>query len=802
MAREWQNRPAMALTDLRYALRTLLKARGFALVTIATLAIGIGATTAIFAAVSAFFLRPLPYARADGIVRLNAWFNREWTGSVSEEDFIDWKNQSRTLDDFVAWTDDSFNLAADSPERIQGQRVTDGLFTLLGAAPAVGRTFAAEEFQPGADKVVVLSYGLWQRHFGGDRSLVGKNIDLGGQSYTVAGVMPDGFRAPGSPAELWVPHPLLKKKPRDTHYLNVLARLRPGATLEAARANMEAIAAQLAEAYPASNAKRTIKITPLRELFVDRMRTGVWVLGVAVVFVLLIGCANVANLLLARASSRRGEIAVRMALGANRARIIRQLLTESLVLGLVGGVLGALVATWGIDVLQAGVPPEIRPLFPFRIDGQVLAFTLIASIASAFLFGLAPALQSSRADLSGALRDGSNRTTGKSRLKKVLVVAEVALSVMLLIGAGLLIRSLARLGDVPLGFSPHNMLTLQMALPQARYADDKAQAAFYERLVSRVQAIPGVASAGVVNHLPLARNNINGGFYIQGRPPFPPGEEPITELMLASPDYFRTLGVRLLKGRLLADTDRMGTPAVAVVNETFVKRYLGQTDPIGVPIDFGDGQVNEIVGVISDVRRFGLAREPAPETYFAAWQGVSQPMSLAIRTKGDPAAVAGAVRAAVAATDPLQAVFSVKTMEQIVAESLAMRRFQTFLLLVFAGVALVLASLGIYGVMAYHVGQRRQEMGIRMALGARSGQLQGMVVGEGMQLAGIGLVIGIALAAALARLIESMLFQVGAMDVPSYALSALLLAGVALLACWLPARRATRIDPMNALRSS
>ena len=796
----------MLLSDLRFALRTLVKARGFALVTIATLAIGIGATTAIFAAINAFFLRPLPYADADRIVRLNAWFNKQWTGSVSEEDFVDWKDRTRTLQDFVAWTDDSFNLAVDSPERIQGQRLTDGMFKLLGIAPALGRTFAAEEFEPGAGNAVVLSWGLWQRHFDGDRSLVGRPIELGGQSYTVVGVMPDGFRTPGSAADLWVPHPLLKKRGRGSHYLNVMARLRPGATLDGANADMEAISAQLQQEYPDTNSKRTIKMTPLRELYVERMRAGVWVLGVAVVFVLLIGCANVANLILARASGRSGEIAVRMALGANRTRIVAQLLIESLVLGLVGGALGALVAVWGVDALQSGIPPEIRRLFPFRLDPTVLAFALIASVTSAILFGLAPALQSSRADLSGALRDGANRTTGRSLLKRVLVVSEVALSVLLLIGAGLLLRSLSRLQDVPLGFFPKNMLTLSISLPQTRYPDDAAVSAFYDRLLPRVEALPGVVSAGVVNFLPLANNNMNGDFNIVGRPPAKPGEAPITEYMLASPGYFRTLGVRLLKGRLLSPSDRTGTPEVALVNETFVRRHLGETDPLGVHLDFGDGKPVQIVGVISDVRRFGFARDTVPETFFPAAQNITQTMTLAVRTQGDPAAIAGAVRAAVAATDPAQAVFSIKTMEQLVDEYLAAKRFQTFLLLLFAGVALVLASLGIYGVMAYHVGQRTQEMGIRMALGARAGQIQVMVVREGMALAalglGIGLVLAIVLALGLSRSIETVLFQVPAADLPSYIVAAAVLASVALLACWLPARRATRVDPMKALRSS
>ena len=786
----------MSLANLRYAFRSLARAPGFTLVSIATLAIGIGATTAIFAAVSAFFLRPLPYPEGDRIVELREWFDREWTGSVSEKNFAAWKAQSRTLDDLVAYIPASFNVAAGSPERVRGNRVTDGYFRLFRASPALGRVFTADDV---ASRVVVLSHGLWQRRYGGDPDIIGRGIDLGGARHTVVGVMGAGLP---TGAELWAPLALEGEK--DGHYLQVLARLRPDTTIEAARGDMEAIAARLEELYPDHNAKRSVQIRPLHEVMVAEFRPGATILSLAVAFLLLIGCANIATLQLARAAGRRGEIAVRSALGAGRLRLVRQLFTESLLLALLGGVLGVLVAVWCMDLLQAGMPDSAQRRFPFHLDWGVAWFALAASLVSACLFGLVPALQSSRADLTDALRDTAARSTAsRGRLKKGLVVAEIALSAALLVVCALLVRSMHRLQSAPLGFDPDSVLTLNISLPDQRYPDDAARVRFHQQVLDRVQALPGVRSAAVVNHLPLSRSNINSGFEVVGRPAPPPGEEPIAEWIAASPDYLRTMGLRLTGGRNFTDSDRAGSPPVILVNEALVRQHLGGRNPLGTRLDFGDDETYEVVGVVSDARRRSqLTDEPVAEAYFPAWQRVFETMSLAVRTDGDPAALAGPVRSAVAAVDPGQAVFEVRTMNDIVAEARESRRFVTGLFAAFAGVALLLASLGIYGVMAYHTGQRRQEMGIRMALGAGAGELQRMVVREGMSLVVLGLAFGLGGGALLSRLLRSLLYQVAAGDPSSYALAAIALGAVALVACWIPARRASRVDPVEALRAS
>jgi putative ABC transport system permease protein len=789
------------VSDVRFAVRTLIRARGFALITVAILAIGIGANTAVFAAVRAIFLRPLPYPDADRIVRLWEAMPGGFRGSVSEQNFLDWQAQTRSLEDMVALKGDSFNLAVERPERIAGLYLTDGAFRLLGARPLLGRAFAPEEFQPGQDRKVVLFHGLWKRAFGGDPGLVGKSIELSGRSYTVVGIMPPGFLFPGMTAEAWFPLPLEKKLPRGSHYLAVLARLRPGVPLEGARADLEAIAGRLAAAYPDTNTNRTVSMLPLREDFSSGLRSTAFLLAMAVGLVLLIGCANVANLLLARASGRRAEIALRVSLGARRGHIVRQLLTESLVLALAGAGLGLLLALWGTDALEAALPGRARALFTIHLDLQVMAFAAGLGVASALIFGLAPALEASRPDLSAILKEGAARATAvRGRWKRALVVAEVGLSVLLVVGAGLLLRSLHRLGEVSLGFPTERLLTLRIALPEASYPDERSNSAFYDRLLAAVAALPGVASAGVVDDLPLASENSNGSFEIVGRPPWPRGQEPITEYLSASPGYFATLGVPLLRGRGFTAADTAASAPVVLVSETFARRFFPGGNAVGQRLKLW-GNPCEIVGVLADVRRRGQHREPLPETYLPLPQRPRGTMSLVVRTHGDPQALAGAVRAQVQAVDPKQAVFAVRTMEEMLAESVSLRRFQALLLSLFAGIALLLASLGIYGVMAYHVSQRTQEMGIRMALGAPVERIRAMVVREGMLLCGLGLVLGAAGAVAASRLLGTLVFGVGPLDPPSYLAAAALLLAVGLLASWLPARRATRVDPVNALRA-
>jgi putative ABC transport system permease protein len=788
------------LADLRFALRTLSKSPIFTLITVVTLAIGIGANTAIFAAVRAIFLRPLPYPDGDRIVRVWETFGRGGLGSVAQENFRDWQAQTRTLQDMVAVQSESFNLAADNPERLQGHSVTDGLFRLLGQRPLLGRTFSPGEFNPGNDQVAVLSHGLWLRHFGSTPDIVGRSISLSGKSYTVVGVMPAAFVFPGALSDLWIPHPLTERGNRGSHYLTVLGRLAPGATLEQARADLALIAQRLAEAYPDTNTNRGVLIRPLREHLVGNLRPTAIVLGLAVAFILLIGCANVANLLLARATGRRGEIAVRMALGASRGRLLGQLFTESLVLAAAGGVAGLAIALGGMAALAALLQEQTRALFVMRLDGQVLAFAAGASLISALVFGAVPALQSSRADLSGVLKEGGARATAvRSRGKRALVVVEVGLSVVLLVGAGLLLHSLARLGRLSIGFDPDPLLTLKVALPAAKYGKAENEARFYRRLIEELAAVPGVVSSAAANFIPLDTRNTNGNFEIVGHPPWPPGRGPVTEFHVVSPDYFATLGIAVTRGRAFTSGDRAGAPLVAMVNETFVRNFFGTDNPLGRRLKVGEESF-DIVGVAADVRRFGKMRAAVPEAYFPLWQHGSGSMTVVVRAAVAPGTLAGAVRAKVAAIDPTQAIFAVRTMREIVDDSESEHRVRAVLLSLFAGLALLLASLGIYGVMAYHVSQRTQEVGIRMALGARAGQIVAMVVREGMWLCAIGLVLGTLGAILASRLLRTLVFGIETTDVASYLGTAALLALVALFACWLPARRATRVAPVAALR--
>jgi putative ABC transport system permease protein len=629
---------------------------------------------------------------------------------------------------------------------------------------------------------------------------VGKAIPLSGKSYTVCGVMPAGFVYPGSLSELWLPYPLTDRGRRGNHYLQVLARLAPGAALDQARADMAVIARGLTQAYPDTNASRGVLIRPLRENLVGNLRATAIVLGLAVAFILLIGCANVANLLLARAAGRRGEIAVRMAMGANRARLVRQLFTETLVLAVAGGLAGLALAVAGMDILASLMQEQTRALFVIRLDREVLAFAAAASLLSALVFGLAPALQSSRGDLSGVLKEGAARfTVLRSRAKRALVVAEVGLSVVLLVGAGLLLHSLSRLGEVQVGFDPNPLLTMKVALPEAKYSDPASEIRFYERLLEELKSVPGVVSAAAANYLPFDSNNSNGDFDIVGHPPFPRGLGPVTEHHVITPGYFATLGIPVTRGRGLTSADR-ALPLVAMINETFARKVFERENPIGQRIKMGD-DIFDIVGVAADVRRFGKTRSPVLEAYFPLAQRAGSTMSVVVRAAGDPRALASAVRARVRSVDPTQAVFAVETMREIVADSESEHRLRAVLLTVFATLALLLASLGIYGVMAYHVSQRTQEMGIRMALGARSEQIVGMVVREGMLLCAVGLVVGVAGALAASSLLRTLVFGVEITDLASYVGTAVLLGAVALLACWLPARRATRVDPVSALRS-
>lgn len=800
--------------DIRFAARMLWKNKGVTVIAIITLALGIGANTAIFSVVNAALLRPLPFENPNELVQIWGTQPQLDTAPMSPANFLDWRNQNRVFERIVAYTSRSFNLSGSGePERIRATRVTDGLFELLGARPALGRAFLREEDQPGGNKVVILSHALWQRRFNANPEIVGQTLMLSDQAYMVVGVMPPSFAFPNARMEMWTPMAFspAEQATRDTNFLSVIARLRRGVSLEQARSNMETLARAQQEQYPASNAGIGVKLVSLNDQIIGDARPVLYLLLGAVGFVLLIACANVANLLLARAASRRKEMAVRAALGASRWRVVRQLLTESVVLALLGGGLGLLLAFWMLDLLVALQPTNIPRLTEVGIDRGALFFTLAISLLTGVVFGLAPSLQASNPDLSEALKEGGRSATagaGRQRMRSALVVVEVALSLALLIGAGLMIKSFVRLLQVDPGFSPENVLTMELALPIARYADAPQQTAFFQQTLERVGNLPGVESASVTTDIPLYGGN-STSFSVEGRPPPASGQRPLTEYRSVSHDYFRAMGISLLKGRAFTERDATGATGVVIINETLARRFFPDEDPVGRRIGLsGPPDWREIVGVVRDARNYGLDEEVRPEAFIPYLQntpgylaGAASSMNLVVRTaSSDPLSMTAAVKAQVHAIDRDQPVYNVKTMEQYLADSLARRRFNMMLLTVFAGVALLLAAIGIYGVMNHSVTQRTHEVGIRIALGAGRGDVLRMIVGQGMILTLLGVALGLAASFALTRLLAGLLYGVSATDPLTFVAIPLVLSAVALAATYIPARRATKIDPMVALR--
>ena len=802
--------------DARYGMRMLRKSPGFTLVAIFALALGIGANSAIFSVVNAMMLRPLPYADPDRLVvvwetnpNLSSTFLRTHN-EASPANFRDWREQNTVFESIGAYRWNTFNLTGtDSPEQLLGNRATASLFRTLGVKPLVGRTFTEEEDAAGAARTVVLSYGLWQRRFGGDPAVVGKQITLDAESHTVVGVMPQAFEFPNASVELWTPLALDARGAarRGAHYLYTRARLKPGVTIRQAQAEMNNIAAGLRRQYPDTNADRDVRIVPAHEDAVEFARGGLLVLLGAVGFVLLIACANVANLSLARATARHKELSIRAALGASRLRMIRQMLTESVLLSLAGGVFGVLLAMWGLDLLLASVPREFALNFHgwnrIKLDRFVLGFTVLISFATGLLFGIVPALHATKTDLNESLKEGARGSTGHARrhFRDGLVVAEVALALVLLVGAGLMLKSFVRLLDVKPGFDPKNVVTMGVSLPEARYQKPEQWADFYRRLVERLRAQPGVESASVINSLPMGGNGGTTTFVLEGRPAPPKGQYPEANFRLAGTDYFKTLRIPLLRGRVFTEQDAKGKPLVAVVSETFARVYYPNEDPVGRRVLDTDGtRPTEIVGVVGDVKHWGLDDEPEPYIYMAHAQSPDSGMTIAVRSAVDPAGMAAAVRRETQAMDRDLPVFDIKSLEQRLDESSSQRRLTVFLLGIFACVAVLLAAVGIYGVMAYSVTQRTHEIGIRMALGARTADVVRLVLRQGMTLAAVGVGVGVVASLALTKLIKAMLFRVSPSDPVTFAVVALSLAAVALLACYLPARRATRVDPMIALR--
>ncbi|MCP9495921.1 MAG: ABC transporter permease [Pyrinomonadaceae bacterium MAG19_C2-C3] len=799
--------------DLRYGLRMLVKNPGFTVVAVIALALGIGANSAIFSVVNTVLLRPLPYKDPDRLVMV--WEDNTRSGfprdTPAAANYVDWRDQNQVFEGMAAIADQSFNLTGiGEPERIEGKRVSANLFPLLGVEPQLGRAFLPEEDQPGGGRVVLLSHGLWQRRFGSDANITGKPLSLNGEIYTVVGVMSPDFQFPSREDELWVPIAFTSQEAasRGRHYLKVIARTKQGVTLQQAQAEMNTIAARLGQQYPDQNTDLGATVTSLHDHVVGDIKPALLILLGAVGLVLLIACANVANLLLARAAVRQKEIAVRIALGASRLRLIRQFLTESILLSVLGGVVGLLLSLWGVKLLKAFIPENISQVQSVTVDAKVLLFTLLVSLLTGLIFGLAPITQASNFNLNETLKEGGrDSATGSrgNRIRGLLVVTEVAISLILLIGAGLLINSFLRLRNVDTGFRADNLLTMRIVLPTLKYPDQTRRTAFYTELVSRIENLPGVQTAAVTNWIPLVQQGDSQGISIEGRPDPGPGKNPVVVTRVVSPDYFSTMGIQLLQGRQFGDQDRVDSPRVIVVSQEMARRYWQGEDPLGKRIKTGGANSPnpwmEIVGVTKDVRQVKLDADPKPQMYVPYTQPVFfQPSHLVVRTDVEPRSLAATVRKTVWEIDKDQPVSNISTMEDVLSESIARQRFSMLLLGIFAAVALVLAAVGIYGVMSYSITQRTHEIGIRMALGAQASDVLKLAIGGGLKLVFIGVAIGLALSFVLTRLMSSLLFGVTATDPLTFVAVSLSLIVVALAACFVPARRATKVDPLIALR--
>jgi len=798
------------LQDLRYGVRMLTKNPGFTIVAVLALTLGIGADTAIFSVVNSVLLKPLPYDQSERLVFLSERSPQIEAMSIAYPNFSDWREQNSTFENIGVYRRQNYNLTGSGePERIIGNQMSADVFDVLRVKAARGRVFINDEDKPGATPVVVLSHGLWQRRFGGDPEIIGQTLTLNGLGFTVIGIMPPDYLFPNR-AELWTPIGQVSNDPgwvnRGNHPgIFGIARLKPGVTVEQAREDMEIVATNLEKQYPNSNTGNRITLTPALESVVRTIKPMLYVLLGAVGFVLLIACANVANLLLARATTRQKEIAIRTALGASRGRIVRQLLTESILLSTAGGALGLLLASWGVDLIVAISPNSIPRSREIGLDNRVLIFTIAVSALTGIIFGLVPALQASKPDLNETLKDAGRGSTGSRHLvRSGLVVGEVALTLVLLIGAGLMIRSFVRLQQVDPGFSTERLLTFNILLPQKKYPEDPQKINFYEQVADKLRALPGVQTVGLSSGLPLGNNGWQTSFVIDGQPPPEPGQTPLTEAAVATPDYFSTMGMTLLHGRLFTEQDTKDAPRVTIIDEEFARRYWPDEDAVGKGIHPGgsfSNPVATVVGIVRRVKMDGLNQDSnRVQSYYPFRQLPSSGMTVVIKTSNDPTSLATAVRREVLTVDPDQPVYNLNTMDQLRADSIAPNRLSLTLLGVFAGVALVLAGVGIYGVMAYSVTQRTHEIGIRMALGARPGNVLNMVVGQGMKLALGGLAIGLVGAWLSTRLMSSMLFGVSATDPLTFIAISIILAIVALGACFIPALRATKVDPMIALR--
>ena len=819
------------LNDIRYGLRQLIKHPGFTLVAVLTLALGIGANTAIFSVVNAVLLKPLPFAAPEELVAIGGVDRTETVSppklsSMCYPDFFDFREQNRSFSSIAVYRDRTLALVDEKEaQSVRGQKVSGEFFDVLGIRPTLGRGFTRADEQPGGGPggfKVVLSYSFWQSHFNRAEDVIGRVLMLDGRPYTVIGIMPQGFQFPiqTDSIEMYITHAEDAATPdgstpytqqRGSHSLLGIARLKPGVSFAQANAELRTIAATLEKKYPETNTNWSAGSQPLRDEIVGDVRTALYVLFGAVVCLLLIANANVANLMLARASVRGKEIALRAALGASRARIIRQLLTESVLLAGLGGLLGLLIAKWGTDALVAAVPQNIPRVSTIQLDGVVLGFTLLLSLATGIIFGLVPAWQASHVDLNTALKSGTRGAggvEGKHRVRNALVMTEVALALILLICASLLIQSFARLGRVDTGMRTERLFTARIGLPATAYPKPENIISFFDQLMPRLRAIPGVESVTTTWPLPLSGSNNVSSFDIEENPA-PEGQQPDSPMRIVGPDYFKTMGIPVRQGRGFEATDQFKSLPVVVVNEQFVHKFFpGQTAIVGKHIKpswgIGDEKalMRTIVGVVGNVKHRTLNMEFTPEVYLSASQIPMDSMSIVARTNiSNPAAITSAVRSELAAIDRNIPLVRVRVFDEYLARALARPRFNAFLLSIFAGTALLLTAIGIYGVMAYSVSQRTSEIGIRIALGAGKNSIFRLVVGQAMTIVAISLALGLVGAFAATRLLNSLLYGVGASDPVTFIVIVLLVSVVAFVAAWLPARRATRVDPIVALRA-
>jgi putative ABC transport system permease protein len=799
------------IQDLRFGMRMLAKKPGFTLVAIITLALGIGANTAIFSVVHAVLLRPLPFPNPDRLVVMTEKDREGSRMGAAYPNYQDWRTQAESFEGMAGFRSQIFNLTGvDKPLRLQGRTVSWNFFELLGVVPQLGRGFVEQDDQPGAPPAAMVSHGIWQEKFGGEPALVGNQVKLDGDSFTVVGVLPRDFEF-FRRVDVYVPlGQYIKRQPaildRGNHFgLNVLAILKSGVRVEHASSEMDTLAAQLERQYPNTNSGNGVMVQQLNERYTEDIRTALLVLFTAVSLVLMIACVNIANLLLVRTTERQKEIAIRVALGAGRARIVRQLLSESVLISLMGGLAGLLIGMWMKDGILALAPQDVSRLSEARMDGVVLLFTFGVSVLTGVLFGVLPAWHASRGNLNTTLKEGGRTSGGSSRegMRKVLLVGEVGLSLVLLIGAGLMLRTVFELTRTNPGFTPENLLTMQVSLARNAY-DEPRRRLFYDECLTRVQAVPGVMSAALTLSLPIDGSNWNSVFIVGDQAVPPRAELPASAFTPVSTNYFETMGVRLINGRgfTAADTEKSAT--VTVINETMARRFWPNESPIGKRLKQGwpenETPWREVVGVAADVKLNGVDQETPLQAYLPLAQEPALSLALVVRSQGNPLSLAAAVEQAIYAMDKDLPVFNTRSMDQLLDNAIAQQQLTMVLLAGFAAVALLLAAVGIYGVVSYSVSQRTHEIGIRMALGAQAGDVLRLVAGQGMGLAIVGVAIGVGASLVLTRLMTSLLFGVSATDPLTFAAISVLLALVALLACYFPARRATKVDPIIALR--